>query len=701
MCKEAEAAHMMCYDQLTKSNVDFGRNWSEMPNVSGKTAYDFYRMGKPTPIIECDWEGFRAFKTQSGACANDTVAPSRRMEILRDELWGKMPPKSEDPKGLETFKYYLFQQDSNALIAQRLGYLKSRGFIDHQTTEVSVKAMYLNNELDIPRLESIRITFYISRGGGIYVTLRMNAIFLKSFPRAMAYVMDFCFACMLIASTITMSISFVLAIRRRSMRGHFTSVNTITWLTIVMGWWWGLGLYTMIAMRHDVKLKLEDVWIRNDAETAYALNAAADEFLGFALWYRVFLADAHIIFMMRCFVALQWQPRLAVVTRTLVDTSVDLFHFLLVFIPTFIAFAIAGHAMFGRRMQQFSTIEGAICVCFKLSMESEFDWWTYSEEDFFTALSWVWLYILLVVLLMLNMVLAIIMDVYSVIRLQAGNSETVFQNIYFLGIRAYYHRKWLKDHEIIEKVSGLPRIVSEDELREAFLNEDGTPGMIDYQHERLVKCCNGKAQAVMRMGVHDSYSAEMTAATKIGLDGISHDIANLKNRGWMGRGVEAGSLPERMLAQDCLQSCAMQGHWMNLMQSQLDALRKKTHGLSDMVNLLITFYGATGLPASTKCYASCFITGQPDLNVRTRTCDSFSLKPKWDEELELVGFNSKHPKSLQFNIYDEDTDTQPMVAAKLPVNDFFPDGYAGSLTFPGGLIHVKVEVTNPLAETTV
>ena len=95
----------------------------------------------------------------------------------------------------------------------------------------------------------------------------------------------------------------------------------------------------------------------------------------------MFVSYAHIGFMMQCFMALQWQPRLAVVTHTLIDTSVDLFHFLIVFIPTFIAFAIAGHAMFGRRIDTFSTIEGSICVCFKLAMESEFDWWTLSEDS--------------------------------------------------------------------------------------------------------------------------------------------------------------------------------------------------------------------------------------------------------------------------------------------------------------------------------
>merc|ERR1719217_972970 len=84
--------------------------------------------------------------------------------------------------------------------------------------------------------------------------------------------------------------------------------------------------------------------------------------------YRIFVADAHLMFMIRCFIALQWQPRLAVVTHTLMETSIDLFHFLIVFVPTFAAFAVAGHEMFGRRLAEFSTVEGAVNRCFKIAM---------------------------------------------------------------------------------------------------------------------------------------------------------------------------------------------------------------------------------------------------------------------------------------------------------------------------------------------
>jgi hypothetical protein len=695
-CTEEDVDHMMCYDQKETSRVPFGRSWANMPLPAGTAisgnasplADQVLSLYLAKGIVKCSNEGFEIFApAKVGACPGtgtlvmggnaSTISGGRRLEddpdpgnTLRDELQSKMPQGSK--KEEDEFKFYLYQGETLDFTKERVTYLKDRGFIDHQTLLVSVKTLYLNNELDIPRMDVVSIVFYVSRGGGVYVKLRMEAIFLKTFSRGMTYFWDFLFFTMLVASTSYISIELCIACKRRAVKSHFSAVNCITWLTVFMGWFNALGLLMLNGYRSDARKALEATWVRNDATAAAALIDKSNQFTYFASWYRVFVADAHIIFMMRCFIALQWQPRLSVVTATLVDTSVDLFHFLIVFVPTFIAFAIAGNEMFGRRISQFSTIEGAICVCFKIAMESEFDWKAFSEEDFVTAMTWVWLYVLLVVLLMLNMVLAIIMDVYSVIRLKAGNSETVWDNIIFLCYRSWMNRKWVKDSILLERVANMPRTVAQDEILKAI------PELTDYQLNRLMNACAGKAQAVMRMGVHDSYTAQMTAATKIGLDGISRDISKLKERGWMGRGIEAGTLPERMLAQDILQSAALQAHWMELMKTQIDNLKKKTQGRLSHVNLCVTFFKAQGLPRVTDVYASCYTSGDQINRIKTRTKDA-TADPEWNEELVLENYPCESTKGLRFHVHEEEKDRAPIVAADMPRSLFYPDGYEGEL----------------------
>jgi uncharacterized coiled-coil protein SlyX len=304
-----------------------------------------------------------------------------------------------------------------------------------------------------------------------------------------------------------------------------------------------------------------------------ALHDSSDTMVTFLKFFRVVVADAHIVFVAQCFLKLRYQPRLAVVTETLRAASIDLLHFAIVLIPTFLAFAIAGNCMFGRRLEDFCTVIAAVGTCFKITIENEFKWMELSKEDFYTAMIWTWCFMILIVLLMLNMVLAIIMDVYSDVRLQAGDSETVMENMTFLVRRIWVAREWVPSNVLLERVSEMPRAVSVEEIRAAL------PELCDYQLDRLLRGCFTKARAVMRIGIHDSYTAHMAAAIKLGLDEVAKDLQSLKEKGWMGKGLEAGSRVHRAFIQDILQSVAAQSHWVNLTEKQVSQLKKQ---LKDM-----------------------------------------------------------------------------------------------------------------------
>lgn len=682
-CDHELAEHITCFPQGKLSAEPFGRNYSQMPNVAGQTAFDYYRTGAD-PIIKCDNEGF---STQS--CSSGT----RRLEILRDELLVKMPVEGPEE---DTYSFFVFEGPDRNVIDSRLQYLRQRGFFDIHTTQVKLKALIINNNLDIPRLMRVEIVFHQSRGGGLYATLRIEPINLKSYSRFTMVVFDACFTIMLIASTLFVMGDLCHAMCHRRASDHFTTVNCITWFTVLVGWI-NIGCFFGLAfvLRTDVIDKLEAVWQVNDEVTASALHQSADDFIWYNTWYRVLVADAHIIFMLRCFIALQYQPRLAVVTQTLKETSMDLAHFLVVFIPCLLAFSMAANSIFGRRVLEFSTVEGAISTTFRIGMESQFDWSTMAEEDFMTAATWAWIYMLLISLLMMNMVVAIIMDVYSVIRLQAGNSETIWSNIYYLCMRFWYMKSWVKDAVLLDRVEMMPRTVSIDELRTAL------PEITEYQLLRLVEGCHKKAQAVMRMGVHPSYTAQMAAATKMALDELSDEFKQLTHNGWLCKGVEAGDLTSRMLAQDVLQSTAAQRHWMKLITVQLEELRKKTTGVAATGSLFVSFEHCQGLPKAVEAFASCIVKAQPTLEVRTAAA-SRSKHPTWEEEeKEIPGYAVDGSTGLEFNVCDTRTQTSIIKVILPPEQYHAPGGFDDTLPFPGGELKVRVVLHLLAAETTV
>ena len=63
-----------------------------------------------------------------------------------------------------------------------------------------------------------------------------------------------------------------------------------------------------------------------------------------------------IFFVLRLLKALDFQPRMALVTRTISSAFSDLLHFIALFAVIFFGYVIAGYLLFGHQFQSFSTL---------------------------------------------------------------------------------------------------------------------------------------------------------------------------------------------------------------------------------------------------------------------------------------------------------------------------------------------------------
>merc|ERR1719487_606503 len=172
---------------------------------------------------------------------------------------------------------------------------------------------------------------------------------------------------------------------------------------------------------------LEEVrptYLKN-AELLHTEMAAMSSFL---MVYRLLLCWYTILIMSRFFQAFHAQPRLAVVTKTLSSSFVDLVHFGVVITIIFMAYAVAGMFIFGHRMLEFSELSMAVNTCF-LIMLGSFDFAALGAEHPVTAGIWFWTYMLLIMLIMLNMLLAIIMDVYTEVKADAAITDPIWTQL--------------------------------------------------------------------------------------------------------------------------------------------------------------------------------------------------------------------------------------------------------------------------------
>lgn len=554
-CSDSLSEHTWCYPQDSLSTDSFGLPISHLP--VGK----YTLLTGPDPLLRCEEEGF-----STSGCS------SRRLELLRDELAARMPSEGDNSK---SFRFFVSSNVTYDRAAARIQYLINRGWVDEQTTQMVLKVIVLNYQLQIPRLEQVAITFSLSRGGGIFVKFRVESLSQRAFTSTASYVMDTLFVIMLVASTLFVSWDLFKAVNKAEIRKYFSMVNIVMWLTCLMGW---LNVVSMIyqeTLRTPVNELLAQVSTSNDEETVWDLNNAVDTMVRVLVGLRVFTAYAHLLFMCRSFLSLQWQPRLAVVTQTLAETAVDLFHFLLVLLPTWFAFAISGMMMFGRYLESFATIERAVATCFGIAVQSQWPWMDVSSENYLVAMTWSWTYLLLVVLIMLNMVLAIILDVYTEVSTRSGNTMTVWRQLKYIYSYIKHRKEWVNDATLLAQLPEMPQMISIRELREAF------PQMHDVQLNVLLGFCRNRAEMVNRMGIDSHTTAQLVAAIHVSLEAVLAELKELKHSGWMARDLKLQDPDDRDAVKSILTSAAYQTHWAELMNKRLDILERKVDNFDE------------------------------------------------------------------------------------------------------------------------
>jgi len=146
------------------------------------------------------------------------------------------------------------------------------------------------------------------------------------------------------------------------------------------------------------------------------------------------MGSAAVSIMLKFFKAFQANPRLQLVTNTLVRAGSDIFHFSVVFTAVFLGFAVTGHILLGTDLVQFRSFGSSIDTCFIVLM-GEFGWYAdVSNSDdalssglpFVILMIWFWSYMVFVLLIMINMLLAIVLEHYTeLVHEVAKDSEAI------------------------------------------------------------------------------------------------------------------------------------------------------------------------------------------------------------------------------------------------------------------------------------
>jgi len=138
-----------------------------------------------------------------------------------------------------------------------------------------------------------------------------------------------------------------------------------------------------------------------------------------AFWYSLLLV---LKFLEVC----TGSPRLAVITAALHGCCVDLVHFLFVFAVVFANFALGAYLLFGHQLEEWSKVDLSLNTAFRALM-GDFDFqrmWLIAPVS---SITWFWLFMVLIVLVMLNMFLAIVLDAHAEVKERVRDRSTLWE----------------------------------------------------------------------------------------------------------------------------------------------------------------------------------------------------------------------------------------------------------------------------------
>eukprot|EP00746_Dinoflagellata_sp_MGD_P042634 gnl/MRDRNA2_/MRDRNA2_20331_c0_seq1.p1 gnl/MRDRNA2_/MRDRNA2_20331_c0~~gnl/MRDRNA2_/MRDRNA2_20331_c0_seq1.p1 ORF type:complete len:876 (-),score=112.28 gnl/MRDRNA2_/MRDRNA2_20331_c0_seq1:19-2646(-) len=315
----------------------------------------------------------------------------------------------------------------------RLRQMEMSSWLDNVTVVASANFMTYNAHFDTLSYSSAMFLF--SRSGRVWKKLVHSSFVLNQYASWLPIFLDAIFAAMglsVLFSEIREVFTYYKRYQknRRSIKQlaveYFEIWNLIDWLSLVVGvvfgatWvvhnWnlWELKqqLLGVVDAEHLVNNVIDELNVEGRVHKFYStFRHTLHQYHGFRVWVAFF----PLILCLRLFKSFHAQPKLSLLLRTLHKASNDILHFGLVFVATFMSFTMMANVLFGRELMQFRTFGRSLTSCFEVLM-GEFDLTEMKGSGRTMAIFWFISFQVIMVLLMINMLIAIILDVYTDVK---------------------------------------------------------------------------------------------------------------------------------------------------------------------------------------------------------------------------------------------------------------------------------------------
>ncbi|KAL4172891.1 hypothetical protein KRP22_008051 [Phytophthora ramorum] len=159
---------------------------------------------------------------------------------------------------------------------------------------------------------------------------------------------------------------------------------------------------------------------------------------------RLIATLAVFLLSMRILKRFRFHPRLSILTRTVASALHQFGAFFVVFIVIFVTFAVSGTILFGDRVEEFSSLQIAMETCINM-LFGNFDYGSIQGLYSPVCMFYYWGYMIVVSLVLLNMMLAIVLDAYAEVSSESYKTQNNMAISRIADNMAWSFVLWAKD----------------------------------------------------------------------------------------------------------------------------------------------------------------------------------------------------------------------------------------------------------------
>jgi hypothetical protein len=338
----------------------------------------------------------------------------------------------------ETVTKWLWVHQEYDDVAEMVKQMELTGWIDHNTEKVEISIPVYNAEYSVHSL--INVNLYFSRGGHIWKHIVAQSIYANWFSSWYQFCFDAtylgCISWIFLTEIADVAQTFLAGVFKGLYYDYLTIWNFVDWVSIIFGFilmgffFWCTDMSTKLNS-DGVKIGAIPKPIAHSTESIPEVMTYIQELevgVNWVTFTQKWLARYPLVIVFRLFKSFHAQPRLALVTMTLQSSMDDLFHFLIVFFSVMLGFVTSAVVLFGREVEDLVTASrGCIYVVRAILGDLDFD--ALKVGGRVQAGAWMMVFMIFGSLLLLNMLLAIVMDAYSDVKANSSGSQTLWGQI--------------------------------------------------------------------------------------------------------------------------------------------------------------------------------------------------------------------------------------------------------------------------------